>query len=64
MVSGHRSQRGPAGADIDVRGMVPGVTDNTPRGGPFRRWIEYVAPSARYDREQDDRMPWKAFGSG
>ena len=44
--------------------MVLGVADNTPPGGPFRRWFEYVAPSARCEREQDDRMPWEAFGSG
>ena len=39
------------------------ITDNTQPGGPIQRWIEYVAPFTRYDREQDYRNAWAAFAS-
>ena len=50
----------------DVRHIEAGtirrrVTDNTQPGGPFQRWIEYVAPFTRPDREQDYRVAWEAF---
>ena len=52
----------------DVRALETGtirrrITDNTQPGGPFQRWIEYVAPFTRPDREQDYRVAWAAFGS-
>ena len=52
----------------DVRHIKAGairrrVTDNTQPSGPFQRWIEYVAPFTRPDREQDYRVAWKAFAS-
>ena len=37
------------------------ITDNTQSGGPFQRWIEYVAPFTRSDREDDYRNAWRAF---
>ena len=39
------------------------ITDNTQPGGPFQRWIEYVAPFTRCHREQDYRNAWAAFAS-
>ena len=52
----------------DVRHIEAGtirrrVTDNTQPGGPFQRWIEYVAPFTRPYREQDYRVAWEAFAS-
>ena len=52
----------------DVRHIEAGtirrrVTDNTQPGGPIQRWIEYVAPFTRPDREQDYRVAWEAFAS-
>ena len=49
----------------DVRHIETGtirrrVTDNTQPVGPFRRWIEYVAPFTRPDREQDYRAAWES----
>ena len=37
------------------------ITDNTQPDGPFQRWIEYVAPFTRPDREQAYRTAWSAF---
>ena len=31
------------------------ITDKTLPGGPFHRYVEYVAPFTRCDREQDYR---------
>ena len=39
------------------------ITDNTQPGGPFQRWIEYIAPFTCRDREQDYRVAWEAFAS-
>ena len=52
----------------DIRTLDPGtirrrITDNTQPGGPFQRWIEYVAPFTRPDREQDYRSAWGVFSS-
>ena len=52
----------------DVRHLESGIirrriTDNTQPGGPFQRWIEYVAPFTRPDREQDYRVAWETFAS-
>ena len=52
----------------DIRDLETGtirrrITDNTQPGGPFQRWIEYVAPFNRCDREQDYRNAWAAFSS-
>ena len=52
----------------DVRHLEAGtirrrVTDNTQPDGPIQRWIEYVAPFTRPDREQDYRIAWEAFAS-
>ena len=52
----------------DIRHLETGtihrrITDNTRPGGPFQRWIEYVAPFTRCDREQDYRNAWVAFSS-
>ena len=52
----------------DIRNLETGtirrrITDNTQRGGPFQRWIEYVAPFTRCDRELDYRNAWGAFSS-
>ena len=52
----------------DVRHIEAGtirrrVTDNTQPGGPIQRWIEYVAPFTRPDREQDYRVAWEVFAS-
>ena len=52
----------------DVRHLEAGtirrrITDNTQPGGPLQRWIEYVAPFTRPDREQDYRVAWEAFAS-
>ena len=52
----------------DVRRLESGtirrrITDNTQPGGPVQRWIEYVAPFTRCDREQDYRVAWEAFTS-
>jgi len=52
----------------DVRKLESGTirrrtTDNTQSGGPIQRYIEYVAPFTRCDREQDYRVAWKAFAS-
>ena len=48
---------------IEVGTIRRRVTDNTQPGGPFQRWIEYVAPFTRPDREQDYRVAWEAFAS-
>ena len=50
----------------DVRHIEAGairrrVTDNTQPSGPFQRYIEYVPPFTRPDREQDYRVAWEAF---
>ena len=50
----------------DVRHIEAGtirrrVTDNTQPCGLFQRWIEYVAPFTRPNREQDYRVAWEAF---
>ena len=50
----------------DIRTLETGairrrITDNTLPGGPFQRWIEYVAPFTRPDREQDYRNAWAVF---
>ncbi len=51
----------------DVRGLAPGsivrqtVEDDTLPGGPRLKTIEYVAPFALSDREQDYRVAWEAF---
>ena len=52
----------------DIRNLETGtirrrITDNTRPSGPFQRWIEYVAPFTRPDREQDYCLAWEAFGS-
>ena len=52
----------------DIRNLQAGtirrrILDNTQRGGPFQREIEYVAPFTRCDREQDYRVAWEAFAS-
>ena len=52
----------------DVRNLEIGtirrrITDNTQPGGPFQRWIEYIAPFTRCDREQDYLVAWEAFAS-
>ena len=52
----------------DVRKVETGtirrrITDNTQPAGPIQRWIEYVAPFTRCDREQDYRVAWEAFAS-
>ena len=52
----------------DIRNLETGtvhrrITDRTQPGGPFQRNIDYVAPFARCDREQDYRTAWEAFGS-
>ena len=48
---------------IEVGTIRRRVTDNTQPGGPFQRWIEYVAPFTRRDREQDYRAAWEGFAS-
>ena len=52
----------------DVRNLEAGTirrrtTDNTQPGGSVQRYIEYVAPFSRCDREQDYRLAWEAFAS-
>jgi hypothetical protein len=37
------------------------VVDDTMPGGPVERVIEYVAPFALADREQDYRVAWAEF---
>ena len=52
----------------DVRELRKGVvtrrvTDDTLRGGPVERVIEYHPPFDRCDRERDYRMAWMSFGT-
>ena len=52
----------------DVRQLETGTIrrrtrNNTLPGGPFQRWIDYVAPFTRCNREQDYRNAWEAFAS-
>ena len=47
--------------DLETGTIRRRVTDNTQPGGPIQRWIEYVAPFTRCDREQDYRNAWTAF---
>lgn len=37
------------------------ITDDTQRGGPVQRTIEYVAPFDRCEREKDYETAWKFF---
>ncbi len=50
----------------DIREMQSGtvertVEDDTVPGGPVERTIEYVAPFAGMDREEDYRTAWEEF---
>ena len=47
--------------DLETGTIRRRITDNTQPGGPFQRWIEYVAPFTRPDREHDYRAAWAAF---
>ena len=49
--------------DLEFGAIRRRITDNTQPGGPVQRWIEYVAPFTRCDREQDYRVAWEAFAS-
>ena len=49
--------------DLDTGTIRRRITDNTQPGGPIQRWIEYVTPFTRPDREQDYRNAWAAFAS-
>ena len=52
----------------DIRHLEAGairrrITDHTQRGGPIQRWIEYVAPFTRPEREQNYRTAWATLPS-
>ena len=49
--------------DLEIGTVRRHITDNTLPGGPVQRWIEYVAPFTRPDREQDYRTAWNTFAS-
>ena len=53
--------------DSSIKDIIPGtkyaktIIDDTVPNGPIERNIEYIAPFARCDREQDYETAWKFF---